>query len=141
MAEFGAELRRIMEERGLSGRQIAAYANVSPNTVNLWLRGAYVPRPASCAKLATALGVPLDEMLRLAGHRVTGVEGARGEISLAVDADEARLIRWIRWAGQHGTYVSPRRAYDVLRGLYHADDELFADMAGDKDRRPHADEA
>jgi transcriptional regulator with XRE-family HTH domain len=43
---------------------------VSPARVSEWLGGKYLPSPASCLRLADALGVDPDAVLTLAGHRV-----------------------------------------------------------------------
>lgn len=137
---FGAWLQRAIEARGLSGRQVAAYADVSPNTLHLWMRGAYLPRPASLGKLAPALGVPVGDLMRAAGYPYAEPQGPAdprtgGAEPVPLDPDERALIGWLRGVGGRGLHVTTRRALDVLRALYHADDDLFADLAGDARRR------
>jgi transcriptional regulator with XRE-family HTH domain len=57
-------LRELRQSRGLSQRELAKLAKVSPGTVmqlENGLRGAY---PATVRKLALALGVPTEELVR-----------------------------------------------------------------------------
>lgn len=42
---------------------------VSTGTISRWVRGDRVPTPESCDLLADVLGVDLDGILALAGHR------------------------------------------------------------------------
>lgn len=56
LERFSAWLNQHMEARGLSQRAVAAYADVAPTTVGLWMKGYAMPKPASLKKLADGLG-------------------------------------------------------------------------------------
>jgi transcriptional regulator with XRE-family HTH domain len=93
---FAAYLAALMRRRRLSGRQVASYAGVSPNTVNLWLRGAE-PRRESLRKLARGLGLPQVEVLRAAGllddGEPAGPGGSRA-VAIVVPLEDETDIRW-----------------------------------------------
>lgn len=57
---FADFLRRLMDDRGVSPSQVAAYAGVGRTTVNYWLRGVSTPERESVEKLAEALGIDRD---------------------------------------------------------------------------------
>lgn len=67
-AAFAEYLTERMAERGITQRRLAAYAEVSPNTVSLWLRGATNPKPETLRKLVTPLRRPFEELMQAAGH-------------------------------------------------------------------------
>ncbi len=52
-----------------SMRQVAEYTGISPSTVHNIIVGKYVPKPATCIKLAEYFRVDSDVVLELAGHR------------------------------------------------------------------------
>lgn len=62
---FDAWVREKIQAKGISARQLAAYAGVSPNSVSQWIRGTK-PKPENLFKLATALGEDYQYLLRLA---------------------------------------------------------------------------
>lgn len=111
---FAAYLQGIIDERGISARRVSAYADVSPNTVNLWLRGVSTPTPALLVKLSEALRIPHEDLMRAAGHlpgsvtvRPQGIEptGGVGTPSVSMgDPHEA-----IRRLAEHAITVVPRR--------------------------------
>jgi SOS-response transcriptional repressor LexA len=57
-----------MKARGLSQAELARQMTISPSTVNKWLKGFGTPDTQSCAKLAKALRIPLEDVYRAAGH-------------------------------------------------------------------------
>ena len=61
-------LRELMRRRGCLPSQLAASLHVSHVTVIRWLSGKDVPSTKSCRKLAEYSGVPLVEVLTIAGH-------------------------------------------------------------------------
>ena len=61
-------LRELMRRRRRLPSQLAASLHVSHVTVIRWLSGKDVPNTRSCRKLAEYSGVPLVEMLIIAGH-------------------------------------------------------------------------
>lgn len=66
--EFIAFLQELMRRRGRLPNQLAAELGVSHTSVSRWLSGKDRPSFASCAKLATYAGVPLERILYLLGH-------------------------------------------------------------------------
>jgi len=61
-------LRELMRRRGCLPSQLAASLRVSHVTVIRWLSGRHAPSTRSCRKLAEYSGVPLVEILVIAGH-------------------------------------------------------------------------
>jgi len=61
-------LRKLMERRKRLPYHLAKAMGVSHPTVSRWLSGEDVPSTASCRKLAAYSGVPVEEILVLAGH-------------------------------------------------------------------------
>jgi len=57
-------IRELVEVRGLTQRQLAAQAGVTPEQVSRWLSGRYVPSTANLRQLASALQVSVDVLLR-----------------------------------------------------------------------------
>jgi transcriptional regulator with XRE-family HTH domain len=66
----GARARALRLQAGIGVEDLATAAGVSPNTVRSAEKGAHQPRPAVVKALASALGVPVDE-LRLPGAVLT----------------------------------------------------------------------
>jgi len=65
---FLAEVERVMRERGLSQRKLAALAGVNPSYVSNWMLGQVVPSPEVVLRLAQALREPREVWLRAAGY-------------------------------------------------------------------------
>ncbi len=61
-------LKELMRQRGRLPSQLAADLGVSHATVGRWLCGKAVPRVRSCKRLAMYSGVPLANILNVAGH-------------------------------------------------------------------------
>lgn len=57
---FADFLRRLIDERGITPSQVAAYAGVGRSTVNYWIRGVSIPERPSVEKLAEGLGIDRD---------------------------------------------------------------------------------
>lgn len=74
---FDGWIRDVIAHRGISARQLAAYAGVSANAVHGWARGAQ-PKPENLAKLARALNEDYVHLARLAGV-YTGEDPREGE--------------------------------------------------------------
>jgi transcriptional regulator with XRE-family HTH domain len=66
-------LREAMRARGWTIPKLAEACDVAVGLAQRWVsdnpRYRVTPSPASCEKIATALGVDLDETLAIAGHR------------------------------------------------------------------------
>ena len=94
---IGDLLTRELRHRRMSERAFALYAGVSPNAVNAWRRGMRIPDPAYCEKIAEALHLAVEDVLRAAGHLPPLEEGAEEPAlpawltSLLSELDEAEL--------------------------------------------------
>jgi transcriptional regulator with XRE-family HTH domain len=68
-------IREVMRRRKRLPSQLAADLSISHATVSRWLSGKDIPSTKSCRKLAEYSGVPLENVLSIAGHlpRVTEV--------------------------------------------------------------------
>jgi len=97
MSLFQDYLRRLMDERGITASQIAAYAGVSRSTVNYWLRGVSRPTAESVAKLADALGVRYEVLRDIADGRPIPVETVQeADVTITVDQPgKAPILRRI----------------------------------------------
>lgn len=88
---FAAYLAGMMAQRHLNKNQVAAFADVSPNTVAGWLRGVE-PKRASLEKLADKLGVPFDELVAAAFD----LDKPRtSEVNAYYDTAAERLEAWL----------------------------------------------
>jgi len=63
MKEFGKEIRRLREEKGITQQQIASQFYVSTAAVSRWESGARLPDLMTAKKLADYFGVSLDSIL------------------------------------------------------------------------------
>ncbi len=63
-------LQELMRRRGQLPSQLAAHLGVSHTSVSRWLSGKDRPSFASCVKLATYAGVPLERISYLIGHMI-----------------------------------------------------------------------
>jgi transcriptional regulator with XRE-family HTH domain len=69
---IGHAVRRMRERAGLSMRQLAASAGMHPGYLTRVERGLVEPGVGAVARLASALGVTVDELLRLAEELEAG---------------------------------------------------------------------
>lgn len=60
----GRNLHRVMEERGLSQAELGRLASVPQSRISLFVRNLASPRVEQLEKLAAALGVPVDVLVR-----------------------------------------------------------------------------
>lgn len=65
---FGVWLRREMELRHQSLGLFSVKLGVRVHVLNAWLSGRSVPSEATCARIAVFLGLPVWQMLEVAGH-------------------------------------------------------------------------
>ncbi len=72
-AQFSEILRRQMQQRGVSQRQLAQQAQISPNTLAAYLTGTVEPSPRVLARLAGPLGVVPETLFAAVVH--SGPEG------------------------------------------------------------------
>jgi transcriptional regulator with XRE-family HTH domain len=66
--DFVAFLQGLMRRRGRLPSQLAADLGVSHTSVSRWLSGKDRPSLVSCVRLAKYAEVPLERVLRAAGH-------------------------------------------------------------------------
>ena len=96
-------MRQSIRERGWSIPEFARQANVSLGLAYKWLAEDPVyritPSPKSCEKIATALGVDLDLMLELAGHRRRPNGEPHAQIDARRQAVRDQLDRWLSAVG------------------------------------------
>ena len=67
--EFAAWLRRQLARRDWTQADFARAAGLPTGTVSRWVRGERVPTPLHADLIADVLGVDLDIVLAVAGHR------------------------------------------------------------------------
>lgn len=63
MAEFGENLKRIREEKGITQQTLADYLYVTRQAVSRWEGGSRYPDIMTAKKMSQYLGVTLDELL------------------------------------------------------------------------------
>ena len=86
MNVFTKNLLRLMSERGVSIRQAAEYAGVSPSTVNSWRSGSAPTDFNAVHKLAKGLGVSFEFLL-------TGKdEGSNHQVSITEVFEEQKYF-------------------------------------------------
>ncbi|MCY8520975.1 helix-turn-helix domain-containing protein [Bacillus atrophaeus] len=67
--EFGEQLRTLREERKLTVNQLAIYSGVSAAGISRIENGKRgVPKPATIKKLAEALKIPYEDLMKKAGY-------------------------------------------------------------------------
>lgn len=66
---FGLWFSRQLKHRGMSQADFHHKSGVARSTVSAWARGMRVPDPLNCDTIADVLGVQLDLVLFMAGHR------------------------------------------------------------------------
>ncbi|MFF3208387.1 helix-turn-helix domain-containing protein [Streptomyces sp. NPDC002962] len=90
MSRFnGARARALRLRAGIGVEDLATAAGVSPNTVRSAESGVHQPRPAVARALASALGVPAEE-LRLPGEALT-LRDVRARLGLTQAQIAARV--------------------------------------------------
>lgn len=99
---MGEYLRQQMEARGWNIPRLAEACDVNPGLVARWVtsntRYRVTPSPASCEKIAAALGVDLDDLLEMAGHRRRRDE-SRAVVSALRQAVRDQLDQWMSTVG------------------------------------------
>ena len=102
MDSFGDHLQGWLDQRGWTRYRLAAEADLSESLVSKWLhpdrRRRVVPGPASCRKVAHALGLNADDVLALAGHRDAVPEPINPEPDPSRYLDLFSLPAWKRQA-------------------------------------------
>lgn len=96
MEEFGKALRKLLDEQGISQRELAIYSDLEPCSVTLYLQGKRNPTIKTIERIAIALDVPLE--------RLTGGKSKRQLIG------ESLADRLMEMRGKH--FLNMR--YDIL---------------------------
>jgi HTH-type transcriptional regulator, competence development regulator len=103
---FGAVIRQVREVRGLSAVEAARAAGISAAYLSKLENDAVKkPSPHVLHQLGEALTVPYDELMRLSGYRVPGVDrghGAADGLGPALFADltedeQHELLEYLAW--------------------------------------------
>lgn len=110
--QFGQWLASRMQAREWNNSDLARRLGTAPSVVSRWVRGDRVPDPASCDRIADVLGVDVDLVLTLAGHR-PAVE------PLAPDDERRELLGYLKRLQLTPDRVTALRG--VLRGWLEAD--------------------
>jgi transcriptional regulator with XRE-family HTH domain len=69
MKDFSSRLKDVMDERGFSQSDLARLLEITPTGVWNWLHNGVQPRPEMAAKIAQALGVNVNWLMRGVGPR------------------------------------------------------------------------
>lgn len=77
--DFSRWLKEKMRERGMNYALLAKEAGITPSNVRNWEVGANLPTWHRCLNLALALGLPVDEVRRMAGYIDPGDEAKPDE--------------------------------------------------------------
>jgi transcriptional regulator with XRE-family HTH domain len=114
-------LRRLRQARGLSQQDLAAAADVAVNTIWAAEKGQLRPRPRTLRRVAAALGVPVEQLLRGETAPVAGGEDPLNRYLLAraggrlAPAELARLHRLIERLVE-AELAEPRSEYRTREG-------------------------
>jgi transcriptional regulator with XRE-family HTH domain len=104
---FAAWLRGQLRRRGWTAAELARRLQVPSGTISRWLTGQRQPSSRSCDRLADVLGVDLDLVLSLAGHRpATGPSEPDDPRAALIALLERIELTPDRAAGLHGTLTS-----------------------------------
>jgi transcriptional regulator with XRE-family HTH domain len=102
-----AWLRGQLRRRGWNAAELARRLHVPSGTISRWMTGERQPSSRSCDLLADVLGVDLDLVLTLAGHRPGPETSAPDDQRAAIIALLERInLTPDRAAGLQGTLTS-----------------------------------
>jgi transcriptional regulator with XRE-family HTH domain len=91
--EFALWLANQLDERNYSNNAFAKRIGVAQSSVSYWTTGHVIPNPDNCRRIADALGVPRDEVLRRAGWL-----SPQYAADLDITADELQALNLFRKA-------------------------------------------
>ena len=60
---LSSQLQKLIEERGISQKELALRAEITESALSHYIKGDRVPRSNTVSKLAAALSVTVDELL------------------------------------------------------------------------------
>jgi transcriptional regulator with XRE-family HTH domain len=102
-SELDDYLRRALRDRGWNVPQFAEACDVSVGLAAKWVsenqRYRVRPSPASCLKIAQALGVDSDVILGLAGHRPQREGSVHDQVDARRQVVRDQLDRWLSAVG------------------------------------------
>jgi transcriptional regulator with XRE-family HTH domain len=116
MREVGAEIRRLREERGWTGAQLAVYAGMAPSAVSQIETGRRSPNTGSLAKIAKALEVEVVDLFPKGQASLPNFEDERREADTA-----ERLVRFgERMVARFDSELQNRAEAEDLEWFEHA---------------------
>lgn len=107
---FADWLRRQLHRREWTQADFARKLGVGTGTVANWATGARIPSPGSVDRVADAMGVDVDYLLTVTGHRPPVFE-------IDPDSPEAKLVPLIRqvdWASRPGRLEEIEAEYRMM---------------------------
>jgi len=88
--------------------EFAHKVGTSTGTVSMWVMGKRIPDPASCDRIADALGIDLDIVLYQAGHRPQATPPSTPDPS-DPRTEILRLVKRVDW--------SDSRTFNLVSGM------------------------
>jgi transcriptional regulator with XRE-family HTH domain len=107
---FSSWLRQQLRRHEWTQADLARKSGLSQGRISDWLNNKRRPSPASCDRLADALGVDLDDVLRRAGHRPGSPVDDDPETAAVVAT--VRKIRWTEARDPIRTMLEQMAEYD-----------------------------
>ena len=89
VSPFSDWLKDELRRREWNMSDLARRLDISPSVVGRWIRDGRIPTPESCDRIADVLGLDVDRVLVLAGHR-PDIE------RLPISEDQAAVIALVR---------------------------------------------
>jgi transcriptional regulator with XRE-family HTH domain len=86
---FAERLRQLCQARDVSGKRLAALADVSENTVSSWLTAKHLPDRVHSERVASGLGISLDELY---GRVVSPAPTTAQAMNSGEPEDEAQAV-------------------------------------------------
>lgn len=95
-------LKRQLVRREWTQADFSRRLDTSPGNVSRWIKGERVPDPASIDKIADVLGVDLDLVLALAGHRPPDTELDPDDPASRIIA----LVKQVQWTEERAETIT-----------------------------------
>lgn len=99
--EFGRWLQHQLDRRGWKQADLARKMPATTGTISHWITGKRIPDPASCDLIADVLGIDIDVVLGVAGHR-PNVQALDPD---SVEAELSGLVHRIAWTEERAATV------------------------------------
>jgi len=68
MELFGDNLKKLMDERGMSGKELATKTYMSPATISKYINKKQAPKPKAIINMSLVLGVPIKDLIGFTNH-------------------------------------------------------------------------